>query len=104
MPDQEVEDSLTLKLGERDQKDGPPAKLVATDTSDKAGPEQFRAWINKRIQQRGATVTLGEEHCLVTELTPDFQLRVKFGTGHSLIPFEGDTISTVIEQLIQVKR
>lgn len=103
MLNQEVDESLPLQLGQRDQKDGPPAKQTATDTADKSGPEPFRAWLNKRIEARGATVTIGDEHCLVTELTPDFRLRVKFGTGHSLIPFEGDTISTVIEQ-VQVQR
>lgn len=97
MHDQEVDESLTLELGDRS--DGPPAKPNTSDTSDKHGPEQFRAWLNKRIEARGATVTIGEEHCLVTELTPDFRLRVRFGTGHSLIPFEGETISTVIDQV-----
>jgi hypothetical protein len=88
------DDELALKLGG----DGPPGKAITTDTAE-TGPEPFREWLNKRIAARGATVTIGEEHCLVTELTPDFQLRVKFGEGHSLIAFAGDTISTVIEQV-----
>lgn len=97
MIDEQVEESLTLELGDRS--DGPPAKPTTTDTSDKDGAEQFRAWLNKRLAARVATVTIGEEHCLVTELTPDFRLRVRFGTGHSLIPFADETISTVIDQV-----
>jgi len=93
----EPEESMTLNLGDRDA--APPARsATTTDTADH-GPEAFRTWLNKRIEQRGATVTIGEEHCLVTELTPDFRLRVRFGTGHSLIAFEGETISTVIDQV-----
>jgi len=82
-----------------DLKQTPPGKDPANPVATQYGPEPFRLWINKRLSDRGATITIKDQQCLVTELTPDFRLRVNFEGAISLIPFEGDYISDVIGQV-----
>jgi|SRR6185503_476997 len=91
------DETLNLNLANRGEE--PPTKGTSTTNAQSDGVKNFRAWLNKKIEQRGATVTIKDDHCLVTELTPDYQLRVKFGDGFSLIPFDSETISTVIDQV-----
>ncbi|MEP6743425.1 MAG: hypothetical protein ABJB61_13080 [bacterium] len=68
-----------------------------------AGYGPFRYWVNSKLRNKQAIVTLGDSEWYVTELAPDGRLRLMRVDGEgdaALVPFDERYIPDLFKQIL----